>query len=444
VDDERALERILLDGLSLDSRRLTPGTLFVAARGEHVHGVDYLQDALASGAPAALVEGPLPRLPGREEVLLGVGDARHALAAMCRAYLERFSPVVAAITGSNGKTTTKDMTRAALRERLRVGANPGNLNSRWGLPQAVLGQSGDEELLILEMGASAPGEIAALCGMSHPRVGCITNVAPAHLEGFGDLRGVLDTKAALVESLPTDGLCVLNAEDPSTDELASRSQASRILYFGTSERSDFRIGLARQDADGLRVVVNGHEALLPIFGQANAFNVAAACAIASEWQVEVPEAMARMEDAPLSGHRSTLRRESGRLLLDDCYNANPRSMEAALESLATLPVEGERWAVLGSMRELGADSGRMHREILRRASELGIEHILPVGDEMKSAAKDCGLNGGKHGDERAEVARYLARESSEGDAILFKGSRGVALEGILDLLIVELHGRETD
>jgi UDP-N-acetylmuramoyl-tripeptide--D-alanyl-D-alanine ligase len=300
---------------------------------------------------------------------------------------------------------------------------------------AVLGQSGDESVLVLEMGASEPGEIGDLAAITRPRSGCITNVAPAHLAQFKDLRGVLDAKAQLIEALPSDGLCVLYRDDANFDELRSRSGAARVLGFGVSARADLRLSRCEQREDGLAVEVNGSATTLPIFGKANGLNVAAACALASRFDVSIEQALATMREVALSPHRSRIVHVAGRALLDDCYNANPSSMGAALLSLSEMPVRGRRIAAIGSMRELGADSAKMHDQILRRASELGLEPIFVVGEEMDEAARRVGVG---EPVERDELASRLAASSRPGDAILFKASRSIGLERALDALVERL------
>jgi UDP-N-acetylmuramoyl-tripeptide--D-alanyl-D-alanine ligase len=436
---EAELETLRLTGASLDSRQSGPGLLFIGAPGQTVHGRDFLGAALARGAAGALLEAgrgdAIAWVEGDARPVLLVDDARTALAILCRRYLERAKAEVVGITGSNGKTTTKDLLRAALKDRLRVGSNPGNLNSRWGLPLAVLGQSGDESVLVLEMGASEPGEIGELAAMTRPRAGCITNVAPAHLAQFKDLRGVLNTKAQLIEALPPDGLCVLYRDDANFDELRRRSAAERVLSFGVSAGADLRLSRCEQREDGLEVEINGSATTLPIFGKANGLNVAAACALASRFDVAIEHALTAMRDATLSPHRSRIVRIAGRTLLDDCYNANPSSMGAALASLAEMPVRGRRIAALGSMRELGADSPRLHEQTLGRARELGVGPILVVGEEMSEAARRVGVG---EPVSRDDLAENLCQLSRPGDAILFKASRGIGLERAMDALIERL------
>ena len=291
------------------------------------------------------------------------------------------------------------------------------------------------EILLLEMGASAPGEIGRLAALVEPEVGCVTNVAPVHLEGFGTVEEVLRTKAALLQALPSRGCAVLPADDPRYPELAARARAGRRLRFGRSEDAELRLEICEQTADGLRVRIAGVEVVLPLFGLANGLNAAAACALALALDEPVEASLPRLAAATLSPHRSSLNRVEGRLILDDCYNANPASMIQALESLAHLPAEGRKVAVLGRMAELGGLSPALHAEVVQKARALGLDDLLPVGEEMRAA-----LGQDPVGEEDLEsLGRSLARRLSPGDAVLFKGSRSVGLERALDAMVRELR-----
>ena len=423
---------------TLDSREAGEGILFCGVAGEKTHGGRYLALALAAGSDAALIEAPFQAVPGSTRPVIVVRDARGALRAAAEGWLAQHQPDVVGITGSNGKTTTKDMLRAALATGRRVGANPGNLNSGWGLPLAVLGQPGDIEVLVLEMGASAPDEIGRLASMARPRVGCITNVAPAHLEQFGTEDEVERTKGQLIEALPADGLAVLNRDDARHDRLAARS-AAPVVSFGRDPRADVRLEDCEQLADGLRVRIDGVEAKLPVFGEVNGWNAAAAVALARAFGVDAAPALDGIAASALSPHRSRLVRHAGRVLLDDCYNANPASVRRALQSLAALPGEGRKFAVLGDMAELGPESHRHHLEILELALSFDVDAVHLPGPKMRAAAADLDTpHIHLHDGAPDELATILARESKRGDALLFKGSRSAALEHVLEALIQRL------
>ncbi len=434
-----SLESIELRGVTLDSRTADANVVFVAVAGERTHGARFLPNAVAGGARVFLVEGETPAAP-TNGVMVHVTSARRALAAAARGYLKQFSPTIVGITGSNGKTTTKDLLLASLATK-RAGGNPGNLNSGWGLPVAVLGQRGDEEILVLEMGASEPGEISQLTAIAPPTVGCITNVAPAHLEQFESEDAVFETKVAMVEGLPSHGTAVLNRDDARFEFMRERVVTGRMKTFGRHPEADFQLQTSEQRDDGLLVTINGCEQTLPFFGEANGLNVAAACAMAAEFGVNVSDAMLAMSRAELSPHRSRVLHVAGRTVLDDCYNANPASVSSALGSLSRIPATGRRVAVLGSMAELGPQGPSMHREVVREARSLGMDALVAVGDAMIEAQTrewvpvapwDSAPS------ETAELGGYLASVSRPGDAFLFKASRSVGLEHAVDSMVQTL------
>ncbi len=430
---EGGLARRRLTGAVIDSRLAEEGKLFVAVKGERHHGAEFLTLAFEHGATAALVENRLPAVEGGSQPVFLVEDGKAALAALASGWLREHHPTVVGITGSNGKTTTKDMARVALQGYV-TGATPGNLNSSYGVPLAVLGQEDAVEVLVLEMGASAPGEIASLCAFTHPRIGCITNIAPAHLEAFGTVERVVDTKADLLRSLHPDGCAILPADDPWFSLLSEANAARRVISFGRSEAADVRLESCRQEIDGLRVVIDGVEAWLPLFGEANGLDAAAACAIARALDVPAVESVTAIAQARYSPHRSRIFRAAGRIVLDDLYNANPASMIAALESLAALPVEGRRIAVLGSMAELGGASTELHRQVVERAERLGIDRLVGVGRQMRYA---MGLPRDPQ-ESAVELGAGLAQTVDEGDAVLFKASRSMQLERVLGAFLGEL------
>ncbi len=433
---EGSLASRILQGAVVDSRQSKPSFLFVALQGDRQHGADFLVQSFERGAAAALMENRIPKAEGFDQPVFLVEDAHTALFALTRGWLKAHPTTVIGITGTNGKTTTKDMTKAALGDR-QVGISPGNLNSRIGLPLAVLSQGDNLDLLVLEMGASRPGEIGALSECVQPRIGCVTNVGAAHLENFVDLDGVLKEKSSLLQHLPKKGWAVLPGDDANYERLLNASGADRSISFGRSESCDVRLQECEQTSMGLRVRVQGVEATLPLFGEANGLNAAAACAIAKVNGVATEEALPRIAQATVSPHRSRFVLRAGCVILDDCYNANPASMDSALTSLAKLPVKGRKIAVLGSMAELGPESTNLHREIVGRARELGIDELVPVGRQMSFAmagheAPDQNLD---------ELGRDVASGLREGDAVLFKASRSVGLEAALESLLDELSTR---
>lgn len=435
---------LVLENVVFDSREAGPRTLFCAVAGEHTHGVRFLPAALHAGAPVVLVEGEAPAIEdeGTRAVVIEVADVRVALNAAARGWLDRYRPRIVGITGSNGKTTTKDLVAIALQGSVSAAASPGNRNSGWGLPAAVLGFAGHEDVLVLEMGASAPGEIARLCEVARPSIGCITNIGPAHLEFFGDEAGVAHTKGALVECLPDDGVAVLARDDAHFEALAARTRA-RVVSFGTDARADVRVTAAEPVQYGLALTVAGVSAVLPLFGAHNALNVAAAVAMVQALGVEAATAIQRMQDVRLSPHRSRVVELGDRQVIDDCYNANPASMIAALDSFARSGAPGaRRIALLGDMAELGEYAEAGHHAVIAHALDLrGIDRVIVVGERMERASRtfeDERLQARADVDPIA-LAHLLLAGTGAGDVVLVKASRSVALERVLDVIAEQCH-----
>lgn len=430
------LPEITIDRVVYDNREADADTLFCAVPGENTHGARFVPDALRAGVRVCLVDGEAPRVEGVDGIVIEVDDARRALAVAARAWLDARDPVVVGITGSNGKTTTKDFLAAALSGDRRAVASPGNKNSRWGMPAAILSFSGDEDVLVLEMGASAPGEIGRLAAIARPWMGCVTNVGPAHIEFFGSVDEVARTKGQLLEALPENGVAVVNADDARRDEFTRRAGARNVLLFGESEDADVRIERAEDVETGVAVRIDGVDAVLPVFGAVNAWNAAAAVAMAQALGVRPEDALARIASAALSPHRSRRLDAAGRHVVDDAYNANPASMRAALQSLSRAQ-GGRRFAVLGEMAELGDDGVAQHRAVLGEALERGIDRVVVLGRSFAAAsegAEDPRI-AAFDADATDDVAQLLVDETVAGDVVLLKGSRSAALERVLDAFV---------
>lgn len=408
----------LVTGVSIDSRRVRPGELFVAVRGER-DGHDFAAAAAAAGAAALLVDRPLGA--GVAEIV--VDDTAAALLALGQAARDRLDVPVVGITGSVGKTSTKDMAAAALSAGRKTVASPRSFNNELGLPLTLANAPEDAEVVVLEKGARGPGHIALLCSVSRPAIGVVTAVAAAHTEMFGDLEGVARAKGELVEALPPHGTAVLNGDDHRTAAMARLTPARTILY------SSLGASLADLVAENIRL----DERLRPSFdlrspwgrapvrlearGAHQVGNALAALATAALVGVDLDDAAGALENASLSPHRmEVLHTPGGAVVINDAYNANPASMAAALRSLAHLPA-GRRIAVLGFMAELGERSGDEHRQMAAMAAELGIE-LIAVGTEEYGVppVEDLG-----------EVVARLEGIGAE-TAVLVKASRVAALE----------------
>ncbi len=412
---------VVVDGASVDSRRVRAGELFVPVVAER-DGHDFVPAALAAGAAAYLSSRP-PQ--GGTAVV--VDDTAAALAALAGDARSRLPARVVGITGSVGKTTVKDLLASALSQRWRTAASAGSFNNELGVPLTLLGAGDDAEAVVVEMGARFPGDLRYLCDIARPTVGVVTAVNLVHTETFGSLEDVARAKAELVEALPVEGSAVLNADDLLVAAMAGRTSA-RVLRYGL-EHGDVRAEGITLDAElrpsfHLRSPWGGAEVTLAVRGGHQVANALAAAAAALTCGVD-PEAVATgLGHASASPWRMALARSpSGALVLNDAYNANPTSMLAALRALAALDAS-RRVAVLGTMAELGEVSRREHANVAAAAAGLGIE-VLAVGEPAY----------GVEVVDDVDAALDALGELGEGDAVLVKGSRVAGLERLAaDLL----------
>lgn len=419
-----------------DSRELRPGDLFVALPGERVDGHDFVARVLQAGAGAVVAEGARLEAGLRADSrVLCVEDSRQALLELGALVRDRHEGLVVAITGSNGKTTTKELAAQILAQGRRTAASRGNQNSTLGAPLSLLNVLDGQEIYVMEAGMSQPGEIARLCAMARPSHGLITNIQPAHLEGTGGLDEVAREKGMLFRWLAEhDGLGLVNEDDPRVVEQAIGLRR-RSGYSLRNHSSGAQTGLEAQGVDEqarFRIRLSGHECVLPVPGQAFLECAAAAVAIARELGLEPEQILAGLAAFEGAPGRMQVRRAASWTLLDDSYNANPASMKAALETLARM-AGGRRVAVLGEMRELGPASGEMHAEVARHAAGLEIELFLLVGSPAARAALAQGLaEGGRQAGQQAESAAALRElfAPQAGDVILLKGSRLTGLDAL--------------
>ena len=423
--------------ISTDTRTVQAGELFLALRGENFDGHEHVHAAAAAGALGAVVE---PRfvasdLP-RDFVLIEVDDTLAAYQRIAACYRQSLDLKVVGITGSNGKTSTKDLAAAVLSRRFRVLKTEGNLNNHIGVPKMLLRAERHHEVAVLEMGMNHPGEIAPLARMALPDVAIITNIGRAHLEFMGSREAIAQEKGMLAEAVGASGTVILNGDDEFTASIARRTLA-RVITVG-SEDSTLRAEGIVQDLDGSRftLVGNGEEiaASLPVTGRHMIFNALFAVAAGHALGIPLSECVAALGDVKLTKGRLEKKSLHGRWILDDSYNANPDSMSAALETLASLPVSGRRIAVLGKMGELGDAAEDGYRAVGQLAAVKGIDCLIAVGDEARTigvAARDAGLGETIFAMNTAEAACSLSEWSRENDLILVKGSRSAGMERVL-------------
>jgi UDP-N-acetylmuramoyl-tripeptide--D-alanyl-D-alanine ligase len=412
-----------LSGASFDTRTLRRGELFVpivAARDGH----DFIADAVAAGAGAYLTARPAVTASSVPSIT--VADTATALIDLAAWARRRLPATVVGISGSVGKTSTKDLVRAAIAVDRRVWANERSFNNEQGLPVTILGAPDDTEVLVLEMGMRGFGEIARLCAVGRPEIGVVTAVAPSHTERVGGIAGVARAKAELIEALPPSGVAVLNADDPHVAAMATRTDA-RVVTFGRAAVADVRLrdvvldGLARPRF-GVDTPWGATTVQLAVSGAHMATNAAAAIAVAGIVGVDLDQAAAALGGTALSAMRmQVLRTPAGGIVINDAYNANPTSMAAALDALAAVDAD-RRVAVVGLMAELD-DPGPAHREVARRADALGIE-LIAVGTDL-------------YGVEPSTPDGALAASGTVGErvAVLVKASRAVGLDRLAARLV---------
>ncbi len=437
-----------LAGVSTDTRTLRPGELFLALRGPNFDGNRFAAKAVAAGAAAVLLAGAeAPAdLPAHVAFALHP-DPRRALGDLGSWYRSTLSASVLGVTGSSGKTTTKNILRALFAPLFPVVASPSSFNNDIGVPHTLCLADEDTRLVVVEMGTNHPGEIAALARIARPEIGIITNVGASHLEGLGSLEGVAREKGALAEALPREGLCVLNAASRQRSELAGRTRA-RVLTFSVegrgAERGDldaralyFHSGGTTFKLDGLGL--EGHELTSPLLGTHNVENLLAALCAAEGLGLELTRVLPAVSSLRPAHSRMERIDLPGLTLFDDCYNANPQSLRAAVRVLSGLHGFTRRVLVMGDMLELGELSAELHHEIGREAARAGVDAIVLVGTWVKAAAAGA-LEGGLgsdavvHFDTTEEAARGAAELVHAGDVVLVKGSRGMALERVVEAL----------
>lgn len=422
-------------GVTIDTRALQPGTLFVALAGSRVDGHAFLAQARAAGAAGAVVNrAQNDRLP--QWVVSNTEVALQQLARCWRAHWGGGSDAstrrpLLALTGSNGKTTTKDMLATILRTGAPGGVTQGNLNNHLGVPLTLLSLREKDQWAVIEMGANHAGEIASYCEWAQPDVGLVTMAGPAHLEGFGSLDGVARAKGEIFKGLRADGVAVINADDPYADLWRGFAGARRRVEFG--QNADVRASAVRATELGsaftLHVGGAEVEVQLPVMGRHNVTNALAAAAMAATQGV-TPEQMAQglADFVPASGRLRRLRLAGGQTVIDDSYNANPASVRAAIATLATLP--GPRLLCLGDMAELGRDAARWHAEIGSDAREKGIDALWACGALAAEAATAFGTDGRSFPDVASLVAA-LPVQWRRFASILVKGSRSAGMDRVV-------------
>ena len=408
-----------------DSREVAQGGVFFALRGAETDGHRFVNDAIARGAAAVVVQRRMDTPSGIVEVL--VPDTWAALYTLAGYALQRVRPLVVGVTGSNGKTSTKEMVAAILAQRFQVLRSTGNLNTETGVPLTLLRVEPHHTALVLEMGMQQAGDIARLAALAKPSIGIVTNVGTVHMEFFSSHEHLARAKGELVAALPDDGLAVLNVDDEFYPLLA-RMTSARIASFGL-EKGDYRVeGYRSVTGGGCEFSVRRVPVRLSLYGRHQAMNATAALAAAEFAGIPLAEGAAALAAVEVDHRLQELPTAAGYSIVDDAYNASPESMLAAFEAMAEAPRRGRLLAVLGEMRELGALSEDSHRRVGRRAAEVFDAVCVVEGEQARILAESAGA---ELVPDRTAAADWVKRNAHDGDRVLVKASHGVRLDEVV-------------
>jgi UDP-N-acetylmuramoyl-tripeptide--D-alanyl-D-alanine ligase len=424
-----------LGRVAIDSREVRPCDVFWALRGVQRDGLDFVDDAFLRGAAGAVVSSDR-LLPPLGRWALAVDDAQSALTSVARYQRERFAGSVIAVTGSVGKTTTRQMIHAVLALRFDGAASPRNFNNHLGVPLSMLSWSGEEDYAVLELGASRKGEIASLAELCRPRMGVITRIGEAHLGGFGSRRAVAEAKAELLAGLESDELAVLNGDDPELRRFGRQTRA-KVVWVGRGADCDVTATDIQSSRGRLGLTIDGRRLCVPVWGRHHVTSVLSAVAVGQEWGLtwdEIAGALGAFDPPPMRCQVLTL---GGARVIDDSYSSSPTAMRAALELLRDFDAPGRRIVVCGDMRELGPGAVRLHREMGDEVvTRCGADVLVACGDHAGDVVAGARAAGMPRGQSIAcrdplDVVPFVRRTLTDGDVLLVKGSRAMALERVV-------------
>ena len=428
---------VLVEKVSTDSRTLKRGDLFVALRGENFDGHKFVEAVAKAGAAGAIVDPDWKGSVPNKFAVIRAKDTLLAYQDLAANYRKSLPIKVLAITGSNGKTSTKDFAASVLTRKFRVTKTEGNFNNHVGLPRTILEATSEHEIGVWEVGMNHPGEIGALAKIAAPNAAIITNVGVAHIEFMGSRDAIAQEKGTLAEAVGPEGTVILNAEDPFSEAIAKRTRA-KVVFAGI-ERGSVRAIEVRQSSDGseFTILEGAHRcrAQLPVPGLHMVQNALLAVAAGRVFGLSIEECAAGLAAAPLTKARLQIKEVRGVQFIDDSYNANPDSMTAALRTLVELGAEGKRIAVLGEMRELGSETESGHAQVGEAAAEFGIDQLIAIGENgviIADAAEKAGLKKSTAVKSTTEAAELLGEIAEPGDLVLIKGSRLAQTERVID------------
>ncbi|MFW6081689.1 MAG: UDP-N-acetylmuramoyl-tripeptide--D-alanyl-D-alanine ligase, partial [Desulfosalsimonas sp.] len=453
-----AADGAIFSGVAIDSRKIRPAEIFVAIAGQRYDGHDFLSGVVDAGVRCVIVQQnrvnvlPISQWRTGKVACIAVDDTVSALGAMAAYQRSRAGIVVAAVTGSNGKTTTKEMTAAVLGRRYKVLATPGNFNNEIGLPLTLLQLRADHQAAVVELGMNHPGEIRRLSAICRPDIGVITNIGPAHLAGLGSIDAVAEAKSEILENINPGGTAVINADDDYGQWLASRTDR-RVVFYGCNRTAEIRAEEIEQVEKGVcfKLVLPGESVnvTLGVRWRFMVYNALAAAAVGYLMDVAPENISAGLaEFRPVSGRMAVYRTSAGAYIIDDTYNANPGSMKTAIASLAALSDRKRGILVAGDMLELGDAAAEMHEDIGRQAAGAGINRLYLAGEFASRVAFGARSAGMKGGDvfvgAKEDIVKDLEQRLEPGDWILVKGSRSTGMDEIVARLTVDASNHATD
>jgi UDP-N-acetylmuramoyl-tripeptide--D-alanyl-D-alanine ligase len=428
-------------GYSIDSRTIQPGELFFGVKGEKLDGHDFVQQAIEKGAVAAVVgrASERSRAAPTQAKLIIVEDTLDALQLLAKAVRKLWARPLIGVTGSAGKTTTKEAIAQVLSTKFRVHKSEGNFNNHFGLPLMLLKLDPDHDVAVVELGMSHLGEIASLAKIAQPNTGVVTNVAPVHLEFFNSIAEIAQAKYELIQSLPADGTAVLNGDDEYVSQFGRDFKGKAITYgFGAAcsvRAENWQSAGEYGSVFDLAIGTQPERVTLPLMGRHNVYNALAAIAVGLEHGVTLPEAIGALGKLSATDKRGQVVRIGNITVINDCYNSNPKALAAMVDALSGMPAK-RRIVVAGEMLELGPQGEEMHREAGRYVARKGIDILLGVrglAQAMAESAQETGM-AAHFVPSPEEAGKWLATELRDGDVVLLKASRGVKLERALEKL----------
>lgn len=430
---------LTVSGICTDTRKIKPGDLFLAIKGEKYDGHHFLNDAVKAGA-VALVVMEAPSLNERIPAI-SVNDTLKAFGAIARAHRQKYQVPVIGITGSNGKTTTKDLVAAVLSQKYSVVKTKANFNNEIGLPLTLLEMDGSTEAVVVEMGMRGLGQIKYLSSIAQPDLGIITNVGQAHLELLGCEANIAKAKAELIESLPSGGIAVLNGDDPWISRMVVPEGVRSIRFGLDNSELDYRAEIIEANGEGAMFRVNGNgqefDIIMPLPGRFNLYNALIAVVIGLTMGLSIPEIQRGLAAPDMTERRLKVFNHNGFRIIDDTYNASPASVMAALDVLCQTEGFGRKIAVLADMLELGQSSVNSHQKIGEYAAKLGIDFLFAYGNLAQnyvSGFNSITTEKAEYFSNKTELLGKLKNFALPGDTILVKGSRGMKMEEVVEAL----------